>query len=113
MSFKQLITICGLSTLLLFSFTFAQQYAEGEVIVKYKETGMQTFSLMEVSNTMSIQNISATPEERIFLIQGKKGETTQELLDLYAQHPHIEYVQPNYKYNVFFSPNDPYYGNLR
>ncbi|MDR0282105.1 MAG: hypothetical protein LBI53_01955 [Candidatus Peribacteria bacterium] len=74
---------------------------------------MQTFSIIEVNNNLSIQNISTTPEEQIFLIQGNRGETTQELLGLYSQQPHIEYVQPNYKYEIFSSPNDPYYSNLR
>ncbi|MDR2540668.1 MAG: hypothetical protein LBD11_02545 [Candidatus Peribacteria bacterium] len=50
--------------------------------------------------------------DTLAVIEGKNGESTEELIDLLLQDPNVEYVQPNFLYHTFaFTTNDPDYPN--
>ena len=86
-------------------------YVEGEVLVKYKESYIQSFSAIDeyvVLETLPLE------DETLVLIQGNNGESTEELIERLSQDPNVAYVEPNHIYTTFDIPyNDPYTGSLR
>ena len=86
-------------------------YVEGEVLVRYKEEPLQTFSTVDEYITLETLPLQ---DENISLVKGSNGESTAELIEKLLQDPNVEYVGPNHIYTTFDLPyNDPYTGHLR
>jgi hypothetical protein len=129
---KQKLILCILSVVgLTTAFASAQNYIEGEVIVKYKDTivlsnsngNLTTLSMLlpcEFSTEEPLPEDEGQPtcltfssesftlietfsvaDEILTLLEGKQGETTAELLAKLSQDPRVEYVEPNYLYTTF------------
>jgi hypothetical protein len=57
---------------------------------------------------------SVLPKENIALVNIDSDETLQDKITTLSQDPNIEYVQPNYIYQIFSNtPNDPYFSYQR
>jgi hypothetical protein len=61
----------------------------------------------------TITETFSVADDTIAIIEGKQGETTEELIAQLSSDPNVEYVQPNYLYTIFTSPNDTDYNKLR
>ncbi|MDR0650071.1 MAG: hypothetical protein LBG59_01335 [Candidatus Peribacteria bacterium] len=62
---------------------------------------------------ITITETLSLADDTIAIVEGTQGETTEELIENLSQDPNVEYVQPNYLYQIFSSPNDTYYSTLR
>ncbi|MDR3169121.1 MAG: hypothetical protein LBU27_05170 [Candidatus Peribacteria bacterium] len=94
---------------------FAQDYMEGQVIVVYEQPKVGLFSVAStpVAEYTTLSTLSVEDNETMALVVGKSGESTQELIEKLSASPGVKYVQPNYLYQVFATPNDSLYGSLR
>jgi subtilisin family serine protease len=92
------------------------EYVEGEVIIKYKSK----VSTNRVSNVIGISNIHEIHEFKVLSTVMKKSLvkvhsktfSTQDLINEYVNDPDVEYVQPNYIYHPYKTPNDPKFNLL-
>lgn len=88
------------------------QYVPGELIIKFrsnqvnlqKPRGVQTLSQFEEENNFAVT--AALPKENIALVTLPNWSDVQEKIDELSSDPNIEYIQPNYLYELL-SPNDP------
>ncbi|MEI8091251.1 MAG: hypothetical protein WCG98_03205 [bacterium] len=89
------------------------QYAPGELIIKLnddninlqKAAGMRTLSQMENRQDFETENI--IPKENLVLISVDEGADLSSEIQRLSQDPNVEYVQPNYAYEILISsPND-------
>ncbi|MCA9385921.1 S8 family serine peptidase [Candidatus Dojkabacteria bacterium] len=83
-----------------------EQTTVGEVIVKYKSTSplYSTFSVRSVFGIESKRHVETT--EGDFYVVKDLLKPTEKLLDEYAQKDEVEYVEPNYKFQIFAEPED-------
>jgi hypothetical protein len=98
-----------------FSLSFAQEYVEGQVIVVYEQPiiGVLSVALSPVESYTTLSTFSTEHNETMAVVVGKNGESTQELMDQFSKDSRVKHVQPNYLYQVFSTPNDTFYSNLR
>jgi len=89
--------------IILFSLSLisAQEYVPEELIIKYKDHPMKSYSSF---STKSIEK-----ENKIEILKFKNGEDIEKKAKEYSKFDNIEYAEPNYIYYTFEKPNDPYY----
>ena len=104
------MVVFSLAMLTLFGYNevYAKGYKEGEIIVKYKSSKKK-------------------PENQAFFVGGEKctiecidddhsyyyinSDNMGEMLEKCNSNPDIEYAQPNYRYSIEYTTNDPYLSN--
>lgn len=82
-----------------------QDYAPGEIIVRYKA---------DVSETAAIRSLSARGGERIGGLERRNthfvrlpaGTTVEKALEEYRKDPDVLYAEPNYRVHALLVPND-------
>ncbi len=102
-----------LSVFILINFSFAENYVEGEVIVKLKKSSISTQSLSEnlVFKTglpVKIQKVFQHNKTKILLVKSE-NMTTEELIKALKKNPFVEKVEPNYLVKIVKTPNDEVY----
>ncbi|NPA53413.1 MAG: S8 family serine peptidase [Aquificae bacterium] len=106
-----------LSLFLLFYQSFANDFINGEVIIKLKnkqnlQNNISTKSLTHILNiheqAIETKKIFSHGNKNIFLIKSKVY-STEELIEKFKQNPNIEHVEPNIKIKPLKIPNDPVY----
>lgn len=84
-------------------------YAPGRVLVKFKE-GVMTRAAADVlaeHGASYLTNLYASPVQLVQVPEGKELALVEQL----SHDPRVEYAEPDYIYQAFGAPNDPYYGN--
>lgn len=84
-------------------FNFKKNYANDEIIVKFKDTTSVSTIQQKLKNNISAKSIY---KQRAYRIQLSK-QTVEEAIAQYKNDPDVEYAQPNYIYTVQTIPNDP------
>ncbi len=90
-----------------------KNYVEGEVILKYKDhkninslnflsLDKKTKDSLELQNNFKNINIA---------VLKSKTKSTEELINEFKKSDDIEYVEPNYIRQYFWTPNDSYFNN--
>lgn len=128
---KHLNIVFAVSALFVGTSVFAQaadiiteangvQYVADQLIIKFKDNkidleksrGIQTLSQLADKQDFQTENI--LPKENIALISIDETHTVQSEIARLSLDPNVEYVQPNYIYQLLASPpNDPYFGRQR
>jgi subtilisin family serine protease len=96
------------------------EYKPGEIIVKFKESVSPSSVMAEV---MSLDTTVVYEVSDIFAGHERLGNSTYlfnidkeadlaEVLKELSEDPAVEYVHPNYLYNILKTPNDPMYHQL-
>lgn len=102
-----------------------EDYAEGEVIVKYREDKLNIDSRSLV-NQFKLNSIETELEKKNQFpdintaVYKSNTKSTQQLIKEFSANPNIEYVEPNYIVRIFADldsgepadPNDLYFDNL-
>lgn len=86
-------------------FNFKKNYAEDEIIIKFKDTTSLSTIQQKLSNKAYTKNIY---QHRIYNVK-LSNQTVEEAINKYKNDPDVEYVQPNYIYTIQTTPNDPGY----
>jgi len=95
------------------NFSFAENYVEGEVIVKLKKSSISTQSLrknlvFKTDLPVKIQKVFQHDETKILLVKSE-SMTTEELIKAIEKNPLVEKVEPNYIVKIVKTPNDEVY----
>ncbi|MDD4051175.1 MAG: S8 family serine peptidase [candidate division Zixibacteria bacterium] len=86
----------------------AEEYAPGEVIVKFKPT----VSFAKASTALADLGASVISTNEAIGIQQvaiPADKTVEEMVKAFSARPDVEYAEPNYIAHAFMTPNDPYY----
>jgi len=86
-------------------------YVEGEVLVKFRESeinlkssqGIKELSALSDNKTVHEKDILKQPNIALLKSDSK---TTQQLINEFKNNPAVEYVEPNYIYQAALIPND-------
>ncbi|TFG80468.1 MAG: hypothetical protein E4H23_02400 [Chrysiogenales bacterium] len=92
------------------------QYAEGEVLVKFK-SGTTLAAAEVMAADLSIDGMRAfrilsQMRQRPFLLMSSARRSTRELLAALQANPQVEAVSPNYRRRLQRLPNDPKFAKL-
>ena len=112
--------LSGLSCLLFIlsaaAFIFAQKspannYVEGELLVKYKN-GTASVAALEMNSQIGANVLEEFPEIGWQRVKIPANLSFDKALSLYKSNAEVEYVQPNFYYHLLATPNDSQYGTL-
>ena len=86
-------------------------YVAGEVLVKFKPVylSQQRMSAIAVRGHAVLADLDQRGWVQVKI---GEGQTVEQALAAYRNHPDIEHVQPNYIYHAAAVPNDAQYGQL-
>lgn len=117
MSNNRLIKGIVLASLLAFSQWAAasevtsQPFVDGEVLVKYRNTKASQRAI-HYQTTWSLSNIRTFDRSGIRKIKLPSDMTVNQAVALYRSDPDVLYAEPNYRYRLQASPNDPRFDKL-
>lgn len=90
----------------------ANQYVEGQVLVKFKP-GVATAARAQLAQTYGAQAMQTLGNQSdLMLAKLTPGQTVEQAIGVYANDPNVAYAQPNYIYHTQAVPTDPQYGQL-
>ena len=98
------------------------QYAAGEVIVRYNYEKIKSTTLMNEYSTrinakigaVVIQDLSSKNLPGLQLVQIPKSMSVTDAIAEYEKNPDVLYAEPNYIYYLSsLTPNDPYFSSLQ
>ncbi|MCK4650208.1 S8 family serine peptidase [Candidatus Pacearchaeota archaeon] len=102
--------VCGL--MLVVPSICAQEYIEGELLVKYKDdyisSGFSTLSALDTKLEIQSDKIIS---QKVHHIKFDKSEDVVELAKKYSDLSYVEYAEPNYILHTFETPDDVFYSN--
>ncbi|HEX3032732.1 MAG TPA: S8 family serine peptidase, partial [Bacillota bacterium] len=84
-----------------------EKYVYGELVVKFRP-GADEARVFTKTKTKAVKKVGKIGTTKVKLNDGSK---LQETLAVFKSDPAVEYVQPNYYYELTYSPNDPSYGS--
>jgi subtilisin family serine protease len=87
------------------------EHVPGEVLVKFKD-GVPALERANVHAQIETKVVSSIPRIDVQLVRGRRGQSAEALMEVYAKHPNVEYVEPNGIITLNQTPNDPRYGDL-
>lgn len=104
------VIIFALSVVSAAAQTRADQWAPGELLVKFtdKPTGLMARQANRTVGAEVIENLGDLPWQRIKLPQGLAIEKA---IAMYRGLDGVEFAQPNYYYHLLATPNDTLYAN--
>ncbi|TGL62846.1 S8 family serine peptidase [Leptospira sarikeiensis] len=88
-----------------------KRFKSSQLIVKFKERAGSSVKDYAV-NSFNGKVLNDLDESGISQVELREGQTVEEAVAEYSNHPDIEFVQPNYVYHASVSPNDTQYGQL-
>ena len=83
----------------------------GEVLVKFRR-GISKQKKENIHSQAGTRLIKAIKAIEVHRVKGRRGQSTEVLLELYRRLPQVEYVEPNYVVKTNLLPNDAYYPEL-
>lgn len=87
------------------------EHVQGEVIVKFRKKASP--AAMSAAHTdADAEEVSDIPEIGVHRVRALRGQTTEDLMRLYADNPDVEYVEPNGIVHTMQIPNDPRFSEL-
>jgi thermitase len=82
----------------------APKYAPGELIVKFKSgTSSATVQSLHAKAGAKVAKTSKLGYQVVKF----NGASVEAMLQKYKKFPNVEYVEPNYYFHAFWTPNDP------
>ncbi len=87
----------------------ATHYRPGEVIVKFRD-GESATTL--ASDGAQVMKRFSAGRHRLHHVKLRNGLSVEEAITKYGKNPAVEYVEPNYTYQLSDIPNDPQFGQL-
>ncbi len=87
------------------------KYKEDEILVKFKEgtTESQKDQLHMKHGASKLKDFKTY---RLHLLKLKTGQTVEQAIADYKAEPDVEYAEPNFRYELMTTPNDPDYSKL-
>ncbi|MEY8848876.1 S8 family serine peptidase [Psychroserpens sp. XS_ASV72] len=97
----------------------SQEYAEGQIIAKFKQTQnshtdysefFQTTDLQSINNQINVSNLKVIGNKKAkntYLISYNASISVENVIEMYRDTNMFEYVEPNYKCSGSGIPNDP------
>lgn len=101
--FTMLVSLAVL-TVIGHSEAYANNYREGEIIVKYKNSSKKPHKAFFVGGERCTMECIDDNHSYYYINSDNMGE----MLEKCNSSPDIEYAQPNYKYSIEYSTSDPY-----
>lgn len=85
------------------------EFKPGEVLVRFEAeaSSVQVEAALEVSGATYVRDLYGSDTQLWQVPEGQELATVGKL----NADPSVEYAQPNYRYDAFGTPNDPYFGN--
>lgn len=115
MTILRIVCVFAVAFLLTTQAIFAAQpgavYAEGEVLVKFKN-GTVSDSAKSLNRAMGASVLEEFPELGWQRVKLPANVSTKKAISLYEANPEIETVQPNFYYHLLATPNDPSFSSL-
>jgi len=133
---KKLILLVILSFFLFYtSVVYAENYANNEIIVKFKSGYIPTKNVLleyyvdtgipSISNLNSKYRINSVKKllentnaygkkyglDRLYVLKSSYGFDVNNAVTAYSKDSNVEYVEPNYLINISLIPNDPSFSN--
>jgi len=105
MSGKKFLYCVGLIFLFSTQFVFAQNYASGELLVKYKN-GAALGAAVESSRRIGARVVEEFSDLNWQRVKLPAGMSLDEAVKFYKSHSDVETVQPNFYYHLLSVPND-------
>jgi|GEM_PF-1551373 subtilisin family serine protease len=91
-----------------------KNYKEGEVIVKYKDKDKLDQKIEKINRGQEKRNLAGIKKEidntKIVVVRSE-NKKTQELIEELKDDENVEIVEPNYKREFTFIPNDTYFSS--
>lgn len=78
----------------------------GEFIVKYRQE-LRPDERADIIGKVQAKSLRAQTAQNWEHIKVTEDRSTDEVIELLSQDPAVEYVQPNYRYHMVATPNDP------
>jgi hypothetical protein len=75
------------------------EYAPKEVLIKFRE-GTSTATIDSICTEIGLEKIKEIQKIRVTLYRVVSEMTVEELIKKYKDHPHIQYIEPNYEYKI-------------
>jgi len=83
------------------------QCVDGEVIVKFTETTSDA-AIQDTLESVDSEVQQELPVDDLLVTEVPEGETVEDFIDTLEEQPNVEYVQPNYVYQLGVTINDSY-----
>lgn len=79
---------------------------------EYHQAKLQAVKTKFSKRTQRIPQGALLPDlSHVYLLQVTEQTEIQDTVAAFRQDPHVEYAQPNYRHQIQFVPNDPYYSS--
>ncbi|MBI5050371.1 MAG: hypothetical protein HZC11_05775 [Nitrospirae bacterium] len=76
-----------------------KQYAEGELLVKFKE-GISEERIKEIISQKGASVIKFIENIKVYHLKLKKGQNVEDAIKEFASMPEVQYAEPNYKVKI-------------
>ncbi|MDX9913042.1 MAG: S8 family serine peptidase [Candidatus Moranbacteria bacterium] len=90
-----------------------KNYQEGEIIVQYKSKDKRKTALTKIKNLTDKKDLALEVKGEIddlnIALIKSSTKSTAELIEEFKTDATVEFSEPNYKRELAFTPNDPYY----
>ena len=87
-----------------------KNYAEGEVLIKYKSDKKQKESLEKIKEKYSDIEVKDEIKDFKTVLLKSEEKSTEDLIDELKDDSSIDIIEPNYKRTKYYTPNDTYFG---
>ncbi|MDY6911374.1 MAG: S8 family serine peptidase, partial [Chloroflexota bacterium] len=89
------------------------RYAEGEILVKFKDNVRGEMTAQSVSTLGDARTLARYERIGVQRVELAEGMPVQEALAILNTDPHVEYAEPNYRLKALdTTPNDPDFNDL-
>jgi len=86
-------------------------FVENEVIIKFKEEGIQSLDMISIQDTLGALTVEEFPEIGVQVWKMSTTDT-EDAVKMFQDDSRIEYIEPNYIIKLERTPNDPDYSKL-
>lgn len=87
------------------------EHVPGEVIVRFRKKASPA-AMSAAHSEADGEEVSDIPEIGVHRVRALRGQTTEDLMRMYANNPDVEYVEPNGIVHTMQIPNDPRFSEL-
>ena len=79
--------------------TAETEYVPKEVLIKFKP-GTDKSAIDSITKEIGLKEVKKIPQLGIRLYRIQSEMSVQEVIQEYKDHPNIEYIEPNYQYQL-------------
>lgn len=85
-------------------------YAPGELLVRFR-SGTPWHAAMAARSLSGAAVVNDPRQVKVDRIRLPKGASVEQAVQAYASNPDVEFVEPNYRREIFMVPNDTYFNS--